>query len=289
VSFPPLRHLAEILQIKNDFKSDASLREKAKFRIGGVKAFTDGSLGSRTALFFEPYADAPDEYGLPNDIMFPEGNLLRLAHKADNAGMQLIIHAIGDKANAELLDIYEQIVNSNGARDRRWRIEHAQHVRTRDVPRFRQLGAIASMQPYHCIDDARWVEKKIGKERCKNAYMFKTFLENDITIIFGSDWNVAPLNPISGIDAAVNRFPIGETDSWHPEQRISVEEALRAFTVTPPFSVFDENLYGTIEPGKYADCVILSQNIFAIPPEEIIDSVVVGTIFKGRIVYLFDF
>ncbi|MFC1561801.1 amidohydrolase [candidate division KSB1 bacterium] len=279
-SFPPIRFREQIEDMQKSLVTDGN-----KFRIAGLKAFTDGSLGSRTALFFEPYTDAPGEYGLPNDIMFPEGNLLRVATAADRAGFQLIIHAIGDRANAELLDMYEEIHKVNGDRDRRWRIEHAQHIRFEDVRRFKNLGVTSSMQPHHCVDDARWAETRIGAERCGAAYAFRTFLDSGTAVVFGSDWTVAPLNPLLGISAAVNRIPLGGTEPWHPEQRITVEDALRAYTVTPAWSVFDENVCGTIEPGKHADCVILSDNIFEIPTEEIPKTSVAGTVFGGKVVY----
>jgi len=279
-SFPPLRFWKSVSEIRGQLAADAK-----KFRICGVKAFTDGSLGSRTALFFEPYADAPDAYGLPNDIMFPEGNLLRLVLDADKAGLQTIIHAIGDKANAQLLDIYRQVCEINGSRDRRWRIEHAQHVRDEDIPRFRELGVIASMQPYHCIDDARWIETRIGAERCRNAYAFKSFLDAGVPMVFGSDWTVAPMDPVKGIAAAVNRIPVGGAEPWRPEQRIPVEEALKGYTVNPPWSVFEERFAGSLSPGRAADCAVLSRNLLEMPPGTIPETAVAATIFNGRVVF----
>jgi predicted amidohydrolase YtcJ len=278
--FPPMRLMQEIRDIQNDLNSDPGL-----FRICGLKAFTDGSIGSRTAMFFDPYTDAPDEYGIPNDIMFPEGNLLRLATEADKAGMQMVIHAIGDKANADLLDIYAEILKKHGVRDRRWRIEHAQHLKEEDIKRFRDMDVIASMQPYHCIDDARWIESRVGWERCRGAYVFKSFLDHNVPVVFGSDWTVAPLDPLSGISAAVNRLPIGAEKAWFPDQKISVEEALKSYTTIPPRSVFDESRYGTISPGKAADCVVLSQNLFEIHLEQISETKVKATIFNGKVVY----
>ena len=279
-SRPPLREWKKIQKISQSLKSDPEL-----FRIGGLKAFTDGSLGSSTALFIDPYTDDPDEYGVPNDIMFPEGNLLRLALEADKQGFNLSIHAIGDMANRQVLAIYRQIEKKNGKRDRRWRVEHAQHVQKEDFVRFRDLDVISSMQPYHCIDDARWCEIRIGKERCETSYAIKTFADLEVALVFGSDWTVAPLDPLTGIDAAVNRIPVGGKKSWHPEQRISVEEAVKAYTTNPAYAAFEETGKGSIAPGKLADFVVLSDNIFEIAPEEIKNAGVEATIFGGKVVY----
>ncbi len=287
-AFPPIRFWKEVLEIQKeqrDSETSGTPLNLSRFRVAGVKAFTDGSLGSRTALFFESYSDAPGEYGLPNDIMFPEGNLLRLAGEADAVGLQMVIHAIGDRANSDLLDMYDVIIKKNGKRDRRWRIEHAQHVRKKDFNRFRELEVIASVQPFHCVDDARWAEKRIGSERCRTSFAFRSFLDKNVPVVFGTDWTVAPLNPIYGIDAAVNRVPAREDSPWYPEQRLSVEEALKAYTVTPHYSVFDENLHGAIAPGKAADCAVLSADLLNIPPEEIKNTTVLCTIFNGKIVY----
>ena len=173
-------------------------------RVGGLKAFADGSLGSTTALFFEPYTDAPNTSGLPGDEMFPEGAMLKRVKAADAAGLQVMIHAIGDKANDSILTIFEQVEKQNGARDRRFRIEHAQHIRAQDIARFARERVVASMQPYHCIDDGRWAEKRIGRERAKGTYAFRSLLDAGAVLAFGSDWSVAPLDPLMGIYAAVD-------------------------------------------------------------------------------------
>jgi len=259
----------------------------AMLRTGGLKGFADGSLGSTTALFFEPYRDAPDTSGIPSDEMFPEGAMLERVRGADRAGLQVLIHAIGDRANDIILSIYEQVENENGAKDRRFRIEHAQHLRQQDIPRFARDQVIASMQPYHAIDDGRWAEKRIGRDRAKTTYAFRSLLDSGATLAFGTDWTVAPLDPMLTIYAAVTRRTLDgkNPNGWIPEQKISVEEAVRAYTVGSAVAEFQENEKGTITPGKLADLVILSRDIFKIDPHEIERVKVVVTIMDGRVVY----
>ena len=256
-------------------------------RVGGLKGFADGSLGSTTALFFEPYHDAPATRGLPSDEMFPEGEMLKRVQSADAAGLQVMIHAIGDSANDRILSIYEQVTRTTGARDRRFRIEHAQHIRAADIPRFARGGIIASMQPYHAIDDGRWAEKRIGHERARTTYAFRSLLDAGATLAFGTDWYVAPLDPMQSIYAAVTRRTLdGKNPSgWIPEQKITVEEAVRAYTVGSAYAEFAGDLKGTLAPGKLADLVILSQDIFQINPAEIERTKVRLTIMDGRVVY----
>lgn len=256
-------------------------------RVGGLKGFSDGSLGSTTALFYEPYRDDPSTSGIPGDEMFPEGAMLERVLRADKAGLQIMIHAIGDRANDLILTMFEQAEKENGVRDRRFRIEHAQHLRSQDIPRFSRDMVIASMQPYHAIDDGRWAEKRIGKERAKTTYAFRSLLDSGATLAFGSDWTVAPLNPISGVYAAATRRTIDGKNSkgWVPEQKISVEEAVRAYTVGSAYAEFQETVKGTITPGKLADLVILSRDIFKIDPKEIENVKVVLTLVDGRVVY----
>jgi predicted amidohydrolase YtcJ len=256
-------------------------------RIGGLKGFADGSLGSTTALFFEPYADAPNTRGLAGDEMFPAGAMLERVRGADRAGLQVMIHAIGDKANDAILSIYEQVEREDGASDRRFRIEHAQHLRPQDIARFGRDYVIASMQPYHAIDDGRWAEKRIGKERAKTTYAFRSLLDAGATLAFGTDWTVAPLNPILSIYAAVTRRTLDgkNPNGWIPEQKISVEEAVHAYTVGSAYAEFQENVKGTITPGKLADMVIISEDIFKIDPKEIEKVKVVMTIMDGRVVF----
>ncbi|HLM54525.1 MAG TPA: amidohydrolase [Pyrinomonadaceae bacterium] len=256
-------------------------------RIGGLKGFADGSLGSTTALFFEPYLDAPQTSGLPGDEMFPEGEMLKRVREADRAGLQVFIHAIGDRANDTILSIYEQVARENGERDRRFRIEHAQHLRPSEVQRFARARVIASMQPYHCIDDGRWAEKRIGPRRAKGTYAFRSLLDAGAVLAFGSDWTVAPLDPLQGVYAAVTRRTLDGKNpgGWVPEQKITVEEAVRAYTVGSAFAEFAENAKGTITPGKLADLVLLTEDIFKIDAASIEKVRVRVTIMDGRVVY----
>lgn len=256
-------------------------------RVGGLKGFADGSLGSTTALFYEPYKDEPGTSGIAGDEMYPDGAMLQRVEEADRAGLQILIHAIGDRANDLILTIYEQVERENGPRDRRFRIEHAQHLRAQDIPRFGRDKVIASMQPYHAIDDGRWAEKRIGKERAKTTYPFRSLLDSGATLAFGTDWTVAPLNPMLTIYAAVTRRTLDGKNSkgWIPEQKISVEETVRAYTYGSAYAEFQENVKGTIAPGKLADLVILSRDIFKIDPKEIENVRVVLTMVDGRVVY----
>jgi len=256
-------------------------------RIGGLKGFSDGSLGSTTAFFYEPYKDSPETRGLAGDEMFPEGAMLERVRASDRAGLQVMIHAIGDRANDQILSIYEQIVKENGERDRRFRIEHAQHLRSQDIARFARDRVIASMQPYHAIDDGRWAEKRIGHERAKTTYAFRSLLDAGGVLAFGTDWSVAPLDPMLSIYAAVTRRTLDgkNPQGWIPEQKISVEEAVRAYTAGSAYAEFTEKEKGTITPGKLADLVIINSDIFRIDPKDIEIARVVMTIMDGRVVY----
>lgn len=256
-------------------------------RIGGLKGFADGSLGSTTAFFYEPYLDAPNTSGLAGDEMFPEGAMLERVRNADRAGLQVMIHAIGDRANNTILSIFEQVEKENGDRDRRFRIEHAQHLRPQDIPRFARDKVIASMQPYHAIDDGRWAEKRIGKERSKTTYAFRSLLDAGATLAFGTDWFVAPLDPMLTVYAAVTRrtFDGKNPNGWIPEQKISVEEAVRAYTVGSAQAEFMDDRKGTITVGKLADLVLLTRDIFSTDPIEIEKVKVTLTIVDGRVVY----
>ncbi|MBM3285135.1 MAG: amidohydrolase, partial [Candidatus Aminicenantes bacterium] len=242
----------------------ARLRLKTPFgtdylKIGGLKGFVDGSLGSSTALFFEPYADNPQVAGLLYSQMFPEGIMEKRIAAAEEAGLQVAVHAIGDRANAIILDIFEKVTARSGPRDRRWRIEHAQHLRPEDIARMGRLGVIASVQPYHAIDDGRWAEGKIGKERCRTTYAFRSLLDAGVRLACGSDWSVAPLNPLAGIYAAVTRRTLDgrNPEGWYPEQKISLEEALRGYTVNGAYAELAEHRKGSVEAGKLADLVVL--------------------------------
>jgi len=258
-----------------------------KLHIGGLKGFADGSLGSTTALLFEPYLDAPNTSGLANSEMIPESKMQAHILGADRAGLQVAVHAIGDKANHIILGMYEEAERQNGARDRRFRIEHAQHLRMEDIPRFGQLHVIASMQPYHSIDDGRWAEKRIGPERAKGTYAFRALLDSGAVLAFGSDWDVAPMAPLMGIYAAATRRTLDgkHPDGWVPEQKISVAEAIRAYTTGSAYASFDEQIKGSIEPGKLADMVVVSDDILSMPAAEIEKTRVETTVFDGKVIY----
>ncbi len=257
-------------------------------RIGGVKGFMDGSLGSTTAWFFEPYLDAPNSTGLPAAMWFPEGNMKRLVEKADAANLQVAVHAIGDRANEEILNIYEYVESKNGSgKDRRFRIEHAQHLAQRSIERFHKLGVIASMQPYHLIDDGRWAAKRIGQERLKGTYAFRSLLQTGATIAFGSDWPVAPLNPLLGVYAAVTRRTLDDKNpgGWIPEQKISVQQALDCYTRSNAYAMFAEGKVGTLAVGHFADIAVLSDSPFKVDPVNIKNIKVTRTFVGGRSVF----
>jgi hypothetical protein len=247
----------------------------------------DGSLGSSTALFFEPYADDPSKRGLLVADMFPEGIMKKRMMTADREGVQVAVHAIGDEANHIILDIIEEVIKENGPRDRRWRIEHAQHLIPSDFDRFGRLRVIASVQPYHAIDDGRWAEQKIGRERARRTYAFQSLIESGAVLACGSDWTVAPLDPLTGIYAAVTRQTLDgkNPEGWIPEQKISLEEAVKGYTLNAAFAEFAEHLKGSLEEGKLADAVILDQNLFEISSEKIPDTKVVMTVLDGKIIF----
>jgi len=251
---------------------------------GGVKGFVDGSLGSHTAAFIEPYTDLPTDTGL---FVNSGEDLYRWISESDKAGLQVVIHAIGDEAINTLLNIYERVAAENGERDRRFRIEHSQHIAPPDIPRYGKLKVIASMQPYHAIDDGRWAEEYIGPERIKTTYAFRSLLDSGATIAFGSDWFVAPATPLEGIYAAVTRRTLDgkNPDGWVPEQKITVEEALKAYTINAAYASFEEDIKGTLEPGKLADFVVLDRDITAVDPVEIWDMKVQQTWVGGKKVF----
>jgi len=251
---------------------------------GGLKGFVDGSLGSTTAWFYEPYLDAPNTSGL---LVSDTAWLRRQILSADSAGLQLAIHAIGDRANDWLLDVYASALASSRHKDKRFRIEHAQHLSAAALPRFHELGVIPSMQPYHAIDDGRWAAKRLDDDRLRRTYAFKSLLNHRAGLTFGSDWTVAPLSPILGIYAAVTRSTLDNKnpDGWYPEEKLTVEEALRAYTVNNAFAGFMENKTGKLLPGYYADIAILSHNLFEIPSEEIKNVRVMRTVVNGKEVY----
>ena len=256
-------------------------------RIGAVKAFADGSLGSRTAYFFEPFSDEPGNRGLLGEEMQPLSLMRDRMMKADAAGLQICTHAIGDQAISIILDLYADIVKAHGEMDRRLRIEHAQHMAAKDFDRFAQLNVIASVQPYHAIDDGRWAEGYIGHDRASRTYAFRTFLNHWVHLAFGTDWDVAPLNPIWTVYAAVTRSTLDgkNPNGWFPDQKLTVAEAIEAYTMGSAYAEFQENVKGSITPGKLADMVVLSDDIFSIDPAKIRDVKVLKTIVGGKVVW----
>jgi predicted amidohydrolase YtcJ len=259
-------------------------RGDAWLRIGGLKAFADGSLGSRTAAFLDPYADAPHDRGL---LVTAPDDLYRWSALADRAGLQVITHAIGDRAIRTVLDVYQRVEREHGAADRRFRVEHAQHIAPPDIPRFAALGVIASMQPYHAMDDGRWADAVIGPERRATTYAFRSLLDAHVPLAFGSDWFVAPPTPLDGVYAAVTRRTLDgkHPDGWVPAQKIGVEDALRAYTSGGAFASFQEHDTGTLEAGKLADFALIDRDITRIPPDEITRSSVIMTVVGGQVVY----
>jgi len=256
-------------------------------RLGAVKGYADGSLGSTTAYFFEPYADAPDTRGLLSEEMQPIEHMRTRLMAADRAGLQLCIHAIGDAGISHILDLFEEVVRANGDRDRRLRIEHAQHIAPNDFDRFASLKVIASVQPYHAIDDGRWAERRIGPERIKTTYAFRTLLDKGVRLSFGTDWPVAPLNPLLSLYAATTRATLDgkNPDGWVPGQKIAIADAVAAYTRTAAFAEFQEREKGTIARGKLADLVILTDDILEMPAARIKDVRVLTTIVGGKVVY----
>lgn len=265
-------------------------RGNDRLKWGGVKGFVDGSLGSTTAWFYEPYTDAPETTGLVMvDTLFQTAATAfrKDIFGADSAGIQLAVHAIGDRANDWILDLFAEVARTNGPRDRRARIEHAQHVKPATLPRFRELGVIPSMQPYHAIDDGRWADKRIGAERSRTTYAFRALLDTGATLTFGSDWTVAPIDPLLGIYAAVTRRTLDDRhpDGWVPEQKITLEEALRAYTTSNAYAAFAESRIGALTEDRLADLVVLSEDLFQIDPTRIPAVRVDYTVIDGKVVY----
>jgi predicted amidohydrolase YtcJ len=273
-----------------DWETLARLGVEANFgddwvHIGGLKGYIDGSLGSSTAKMFEPYLNEPNSTGV---YVTSLTNLRTYILGADKAGLSVAVHAIGDRANAEMLDIFAEVAKANGPRDRRFRIEHAQHLRTQDYGRFKELDVIASMQPYHIIDDGRWAEGRIGTKRCASSYALRSLVDSGAKLAFGSDWPVAPLSPITGIEAAVHRRTLDGKDpkGWFPEQKIRVTEAVEGYTRTSAYAAFQEKDRGSLEVGKLADFVVLSRDILAASEgENLADTKVVMTVVGGRLVH----
>ncbi len=259
-------------------------RGDAWLTIGALKGFVDGSLGSRTAAMYAPFDDTPGNTGL---WVTPPETLYARAKGADSAGLHVMIHAIGDRAIGTLLDIFERVEKENGPRDRRFRIEHVQHIAAKDIPRLGALGVIGSMQPYHAIDDGRFADKPLGRDRASRTYAFRSLIDAKATLAFGSDWFVAPPSAIEGIYAAVTRRTLDDKnpDGWFPEQKISVEEALRAYTVNAAYAQFAERDKGSLEVGKLADFALINRDLTKISPVEIKDAHVILTVVGGKVVH----
>lgn len=271
--------------LKNWKSISKTTTESKWLKNGLMKGFVDGSLGSHTAAFNEPYSDKLEDKGL---FIVNIDSLYHWVSNADNKNLQVTVHAIGDRANNTVLNTFERVIEENGNKDRRFRIEHAQHLAKDDISRFSKLNVIASMQPYHAIDDGRWAKELIGKERIKTTYAFKSLLDVNTTLVFSSDWPVAPASPIYGIYAAVTRQTIDNRnpEGWVPEQKINVSQALMAYTKNAAYSSFDENIKGTLEIGKLADFVILSEDLMVIQPNKIKDVKVLETYIGGKKVYV---
>lgn len=278
-SVMPLDKWSDIKElVSNEGKGDKWLQ------IGGLKGFVDGSLGSHTAAFKEPYSDAPEDSGF---FVNSQEDLYQWISNADKSDLQVMVHAIGDNAIHTLLNIYERVSEENGEKDRRFRIEHAQHIAENDIERFSKLNIIPSMQPYHAIDDGRWAEVLIGPERIKTTYAFNSLLEAQALLAFGSDWPVAPATPLEGIYAAVTRRTLDDKNpnGWVPKQKISVDQALVAYTKNASYAGFSEEIKGILEPGKLADFVVISEDITKVDPVRIKELKVLQTYVGGRKVF----
>jgi hypothetical protein len=252
---------------------------------GAVKGFVDGSLGSTTAWFYQPYLDAPNNTGLRvTDTILLRNWVL----SADSAGLQVACHAIGDAAIDFILRVFQEAEQRNPGKDHRFRIEHAQHLSSAAIPLFAQLQVIASMQPYHAIDDGRWAYKRLDDARLRRTYMFHTLLKNGAIVTFGSDWTVAPLKPLLGIYAAVTRQTLDGKNpgGWYPEEKLTVEQALSCYTINNAYAGFQEKKLGRLKAGMLADFVVLSDNLFSIPPEKIKEVKVLRTIVDGKEVFI---
>ena len=254
-------------------------------RQGCLKGFADGTLGSGTAAMVAPYADEPSKSGL---LQWDAKRLAAAVTAADKAGLQVAIHAIGDRGIQVTLDAIEAARKANGARDARHRIEHVQIIRREDVARFKELGVTASVQPCHVTNDQRWAEKRVGRQRCdEGGYLWKSFLDAGVPLAFGTDWPVEPIDPMANLYAAVTRQQLDGTPEggWFPKERLTIEQAIDAYTLGAAAAEFAEKEKGSIEPGKWADLVVLDTNLLKATPKEILNAKVVATIFNGRVIY----
>jgi predicted amidohydrolase YtcJ len=271
--------LAEYLELSRKYPDEGNW-----IRFGYLKAFADGSIGSSTALMFEPYSDNATTSGL---AMWPYEELEKMVLAADKMGFQIGIHAIGDKANNWILNAFEKAIEVNGRRDSRHRDEHTQTVRLSDIPRFAKLGVIPSMQPTHCISDKLYYEKRVGYERCKGTYAWRSLIDAGSILAFGTDYQVEPLNPMEGLYAAVSRKDrLGEEgEGWFPGQKLTMEEAIKYYTLGSAYAQFMENRKGMIRPGYLADIVIVDRDLLSVPETEIMKTKVDYTIVGGKVVY----
>jgi len=272
-------------------------------RFGATKAWIDGIMGNSSARFYEPYTHNPTSRGIWRDIMFPferspdnpedmQSRLERLAIDADAANIQLTVHAIGDEANGYLMDMLERIIVKNGEKDRRFRLVHAQVMTDRDIKRSGEMNIVAEVQPFHTSDDMRWMEERIGRDRSRGAYAFRRLWDSGAVVSFGSDspgTNASRyyLNPMLGLYAAVTRKTLsGQPEGgWFPQEKLSVEEAIQAYTLNTAYAGYEENLKGSISVGKLADFVVLSDNLLTMNPDDIKDVTVQKTIVGGKVVY----
>lgn len=271
--------LRSYLKVKKQYPGEGNW-----IRMGYLKAFADGSMGSETALMFEPYTSKPTTSGL---AMWKYDDLEKMIVRADKMGFQVGVHAIGDKANNWVLNAYEKARELNGTRDSRHRIEHAQTIIESDIPRFAALGVIPSMQPTHCITDKNFYENRVGKERCSEAYVWRSLVSKGSILAFGTDYQVEPLNPMEGLYAAVTRKDRhGEAgDGWYPEQKLTMEEAIRFYTFGSAYAQFMEKRKGSLKNGYLADIIITDRDLLTIPENEIMKTRVVCTIVGGKVVY----
>jgi hypothetical protein len=283
----PIR-IYSFVAISSWYKLDSFVKKNGwgndRLHWGGLKGFVDGSLGSTTAWFYKPYLDAPNSTGL----QVTDTNLLRKwILQADSAGLHIATHAIGDHANDWILNVYEEAEKINPSKDHRFRVEHAQHLTADAIDRFAKLQVIPSMQPFHAIDDGKWAAKRLDSARLKRTYTFRSLLDTHASLTFGSDWPVAPLDPIAGIYAAVTRRTLDDKNpgGWFPEQKISVEQALRCYTVNNAWAGFQENKTGKLKAGMLADFTVLSEDLFTIAPENIRNTKILLTVVNGKVAY----
>lgn len=285
-SFVPLSTWAKLDSFcKKEGKGDDMLRW------GGLKGYVDGSLGSTTAWFYQPFLDNPKSTGLN---VTDTADLHRWVIAADSAGLHVAVHAIGDRANDFILYVFEEAekpaspAGRKNPKDHRFRVEHAQHLTQQTIPRFAELNVIPSMQPYHAIDDGRWAYKRLDDARLKGTYAFKSLLDSKAALTFGSDWTVAPLKPLEGIYAAVTRRTLDDKNpgGWYAEQKITVEQAVKCYTANNAFAGWQENKLGVLKKGMLADFVVLSENLFEIPAEKIRNVKVGITIVNGKEVFV---